>query len=326
MLSASRTGSRPGFAPRKMRFLPLVAATYFMVSGGPYAIEDILGGAGFATRDHHSARSAVPLESAHRADDRRTGQRHSRRRRILYLGPARAGSILGLSGRLAFALGQRLRHGHLSRLFCDLPGQIQPRADRWLAWIRLVAGGGRAVLRLESARRAARWAKARCGCSALLLAPFAVFVVLGFWQGFTAHPGSALERACSSERGLSTAVLVAMWNYMGWDNASTVAQEVENPQRTYPRAMIVSTLLVAVIYVLPLAAMAVAGLSVDSFSTGDWMTAAHPHRWTAAGLCHRCRRRDHRRRHVQRAGDELLAAAHGHGRRRHAAARDRPAQ
>ena len=30
-----------------MRLLPLIAATYFMVSGGPYGIEDILGGAGF---------------------------------------------------------------------------------------------------------------------------------------------------------------------------------------------------------------------------------------------------------------------------------------
>ena len=30
-----------------MLFVPLVAATYFMVSGGPYGIEDILGGAGF---------------------------------------------------------------------------------------------------------------------------------------------------------------------------------------------------------------------------------------------------------------------------------------
>ena len=29
-------------------------------------------------------------------------------------------------------------------------------------------------------------------------------------------------------------ILVAMWNYMGWDNASTVAGEVEHPQRTYP--------------------------------------------------------------------------------------------
>ena len=35
-------------ARRKLRIIPLIAATYFMVSGGPYGIEDILGGAGFA--------------------------------------------------------------------------------------------------------------------------------------------------------------------------------------------------------------------------------------------------------------------------------------
>ena len=34
-------------AQKKMRLLPLIAATYFMVSGGPYGIEDILGGAGY---------------------------------------------------------------------------------------------------------------------------------------------------------------------------------------------------------------------------------------------------------------------------------------
>ncbi len=56
--------------------------------------------------------------------------------------------------------------------------------------------------------------------------------------------------SAASESALSTAVLVALWNYMGWDNASTVAQEVENPQRNYPRAMIVATFLVAVTYIL----------------------------------------------------------------------------
>jgi amino acid transporter len=65
-----------------------------------------------------------------------------------------------------------------------------------------------------------------------------------------------------------------MWNYMGWDNASTVARDVHNPQRTYPRAMLASTALVAFSYILPLAAMAFAGLSVQTFSTGDWTTAA----------------------------------------------------
>ncbi len=42
-----RLTSRP--ARSKLRIIPLIAATYFMVSGGPYAIEDILGGAGYST-------------------------------------------------------------------------------------------------------------------------------------------------------------------------------------------------------------------------------------------------------------------------------------
>jgi amino acid transporter len=65
-----------------------------------------------------------------------------------------------------------------------------------------------------------------------------------------------------------------MWNYMGWDNAATVAGEVENPQQNYPRAMLWSTALVAVSYLLPLGAMAVAGISTTSFGTGDWADVA----------------------------------------------------
>jgi amino acid transporter len=112
------------------------------------------------------------------------------------------------------------------------------------------------------------------GLFVLLLAPFAIFIVLGAWRGFTLHPTVQWGHT-GSEAALSTAILVAMWNYMGWDNASTVAQEVEKPQRNYPKAMIVAAALVAVTYILPLLAMALAGLSVDSFSTGDWMMAAN---------------------------------------------------
>ena len=52
------------------------------------------------------------------------------------------------------------------------------------------------------------------------------------------HHPAVQWNAPASQSALSTAILVAMWNYMGWDNASTVAQEVEDPQRTYPRAML----------------------------------------------------------------------------------------
>jgi amino acid transporter len=65
-------------------------------------------------------------------------------------------------------------------------------------------------------------------------------------------------------------VLVAMWNYMGWDNVSTVAGEVDRPQRTYPLAMGSAVLLVAFTYVLPIAAVAVTGLPASRWSTGGW--------------------------------------------------------
>src|ERR1700755_3190056 len=32
---------------RKLKLIPLLAATYFMVSGGPYGLEDIIGDAGY---------------------------------------------------------------------------------------------------------------------------------------------------------------------------------------------------------------------------------------------------------------------------------------
>ncbi len=60
---------------------------------------------------------------------------------------------------------------------------------------------------------------------------------------------------------------------MGWDNASTVAQEVDHPQRNYPRAMVAAATLTAITYIFPVLALALAGLSVQNFSTGDWMTA-----------------------------------------------------
>jgi amino acid transporter len=85
---------------------------------------------------------------------------------------------------------------------------------------------------------------------------------------------SHIAPSAGAGTAFSTAVLVAMWNYMGWDNASTVAQEVEDPQHNYPRAMVAATILTAVTYILPLTAMAFAGLSAASFSTGDWAAAA----------------------------------------------------
>jgi amino acid transporter len=70
-------------------------------------------------------------------------------------------------------------------------------------------------------------------------------------------------------------MLIAMWNYMGWDNASTIALEVERPQRTYPKAMIAAVILVSLTYVLPFAAVYLAGVPAAAFSgEGAWAQVA----------------------------------------------------
>ena len=103
----------------------------------------------------------------------------------------------------------------------------------------------------------------------LLSLPFAVVVLMTpFKVGAFAEPHTA---AAGTSLGLLGGVLVAMWNYMGWDNASTIAQEVEKPQRTYPKAMIAAVVLVSLTYVLPFIATYFAGIPASSFGEdGSW--------------------------------------------------------
>ena len=258
-----------------MRLIPLIAATYFMVSGGPYGIEDILGGAGFGVAILillvlpliwslptalmiGELAAAIPAEGGFYVWVRRG------------LGPFwgyQEGWLSLTASVFDMALYPSIFTLYLGRFNPSLTAG--PRGYLWsLAVVVLCfAWNLRGVPRVGDD---SVW------LFALLLAPFAIFVVLGFWHGLTLHPAMHWGRTMNgvgAESSLSVAVLVAMWNYMGWDNASTIARDVENPQRNYPRAMLGSAVLTAFTYALPLAAMAVAGLSPEGFITGSWATA-----------------------------------------------------
>ncbi|MGB6974647.1 MAG: APC family permease [Terracidiphilus sp.] len=256
-----------------MRIVPLIAATYFMVAGGPYGIEDILGGSGYARAilllavlpilwSLPTALMIGELASAIPADGG------------FYIWVRRAlGPFWGYQEGWLSLSASIFDMAIYPAIFVLYLGRFAPAlTDGWrsYAWSIAVV----AVCCLWNLRGAPAVGEGSIGLFMLLLSPFAVFVVLGFWRGFTLHP-AVQWGGSGSAAALSTAFSVAMWNYMGWDNASTVAQEVENPQRNYPRAMVAAAALAAVTYIVPLAAMAVAGLSVSSFSTGDWMTAAN---------------------------------------------------
>jgi len=271
----------------KMRLLPLIGATYFMVSGGPYGLEDILGDAGYGralllllliplvwslptSLMVGELASALPEEGGYYCWVRRAlGGFWGFQEAWLSL----AASIFDMAiYPVTFVL-------YLSRVAPSLTA-----GSRGTLWALAVVVAC-AAWNLRGAKAVGEGSVAMF---AVLLAPFAVLVGAGLWKGLFGHAADlpaqtlsahlrhslALLRAPVAAPSLAGAVSVTLWNYMGWDNASTVAQEVDNPQRNYPRAMLISAGLVAVTYILPLLAVALAGVPADQFSTGAWTDAA----------------------------------------------------
>ena len=267
-------------AQKKMRLVPLVAATYFMVSGGPYGIEDILGGAGYAWAVAillllpflwslptalmiGELASAIPVDGGFYVWVRRA------------LGPFWGYQESWLS--LSASIFDMALYPSIFVLYLGRFSPALTAGWKAYAWSLAVV----AVCSLWNLRGAPAVGEGSVWLVVLLLLPFIVFVVLGLVKALMLHPAVQWHNSPLHSTGFgsgsafSIAVLVAMWNYMGWDNASTVAQEVEDPQRNYPRAMIAAAILTAITYILPLSAMALAGLSANGFSTGDWVNAAH---------------------------------------------------
>jgi amino acid transporter len=273
-----------------MQLLPLIGATYFMVSGGPYGLEDIIGMAGYGralllllfiplvwslptSLMVGELASALPEEGGFYCWVRRAlGGFWGFQEAWLSL----AASIFDMAiYPVTFVL-------YLGRVAPSLTAG--PRGTLWALAVVLAC----AAWNLRGAKSVG---EGSLGMFALLLSPFVVLVAVGLWKGLFGHAfdpitGHSLSfgghlresltllRAPVAAPSLAGAISVTLWNYMGWDNASTVAQEVESPRRNYPRAMLISAALVAVTYILPLLAVAVAGLPPGQFSTGAWADAA----------------------------------------------------
>ncbi len=262
-------------AGQKMRLLPLIGATYFMVSGGPYGLEDIIGKAGY-TRAllillviplFWSVPTALMVGELASALPEEGGYYRWVRRGL--------GRFWGFQEAWLSLAASVFDMAIYPVTFVLYLGRIAPS---WTAGYRgtlwaLAVVAGCALWNLWGAKAVG---EGSIGMFCVLLSPFAVLVGVALWRALTGHLLSPLtgDAPGTMERDLGGAVSVALWNYMGWDNASTVAQEVDQPQRNYPRAMLIAAALVAATYILPLAAVALAGIPAERFSTGAWTDAA----------------------------------------------------
>ncbi|HTQ95409.1 MAG TPA: APC family permease [Candidatus Acidoferrum sp.] len=269
-------------AVAKLTLWPLVAATFFMVSGGTYGTESIIAGAGYGRGILvlmflpvlwclptafmiGELSSALPEEGGYYAWVRRgLGNFWGFQEAWLSL----AASIFDMAiypTLFVFYLKQMapwFGEGH-HEIYAGLFVVVTCAALN-LAGIRVV---GITSLWLFF----------------LLSLPFGVIVLLSPMKLGAFSESHAASTGVSAT--LLGAVLVAMWNYMGWDNASTIAQEVERPQRTYPKAMIAAVILVSLTYILPFVAVYFTGIPASAFAEdGSWASVAGQLGGTIGGI------------------------------------------
>ena len=121
---------------------------------------------------------------------------------------------------------------------------------RWLIAVGVIA-----------ASLALNWRGAKAvGNSALLnfaivIVPFVLLVLFAVLRsGAAASTASIIGadlRSSHSAKLLALGLGTVLWNYMGWDNTSTFAGEVNEPQRNYPRGIMVALPLTIAAYLLP---------------------------------------------------------------------------
>jgi amino acid transporter len=251
----------------KITVLPMIAATYFMVAGGPYGLEEIVQKTGYRatllilllTPLLWSLPTAMMVSELASAIPEQGG---------FYIWVRRGlGRCMGYQETWLTLAGSVCEMALYPNLFVAYLGQFAPP---------LVAGHRGLIIGFGMIALCTAWnvlgtramGEGSVALNVALLLPFVALVVIAPFHG---HAGATTSEVSLRHADLLGGILIAMWNYMGWDNLSTIAGEVESPQRTYTRAMFGAVTLVVVSYLLPVAAVSRTGLDPNAWSEGGWV-------------------------------------------------------
>jgi amino acid transporter len=108
----------------------------------------------------------------------------------------------------------------------------------------------------------------------IMAVPVVVFIVLGFHHAHfnPFHPFFPTGRPWQGAFGVGLAI--ALWSYAGYEQLSTVIEEVENPARNFPIGLAIVVPLATAIYVVTMAAGLAALGNWQEWETGYLVTAA----------------------------------------------------
>ena len=92
--------------------------------------------------------------------------------------------------------------------------------------------------------------------------PVIIFVILGFHQAHFNPLEPLLPAGRPWREAYGVGLALALWSYSGYEQLSTVIEEVDKPERNFPLGLFIVVVLTLAIYILPIAA----GLS----ALGNW--------------------------------------------------------
>lgn len=83
--------------------------------------------------------------------------------------------------------------------------------------------------------------------------PFVLLIALGLfrgdWSNLTKAFNPSLQKINASQ--LASGLAILLWNYCGWDNVSTYADEVKDPHKTFPKSLFIAMTVIIFSYLIP---------------------------------------------------------------------------
>jgi amino acid transporter len=147
------------------------------------------------------------------------------------------------------------------KLFVTYLAWFVPNLPSWGVWaVGLLVIWGATAVNLAGAGRVGR--------SSVVAGTFIITGFLAVSVAALAHASHVPWRPFAApghggKGAMAVGLSIALWNYIGWDNASTVQGEVRDASRSYPRALAIALPLVVAGYIIPLLA---------TLSATDWTT------------------------------------------------------
>jgi amino acid transporter len=253
-----------GKLKRELTLLPLFGLIYFTVCGGSFGVEGLIGwsGPGLAllllvlTPIIYSIPNMLMVREMNSMMPREGGYYHWIKQAFGPFAGFMAGWMNWVVSWVDVSIYPVLAAYYISYFIPALSdgaiiGGVEFSSE-FLSWlVALVLIWAISYLNMHGARLSGLFTN---WLGAIMLLPLLAMTIVGFYNIFTHGINFSLPFLPEGESftgALSVGLFIVMWNYMGWELPTAAGDEIVNPKRTYPAAMMLTLVAAIATYMLP---------------------------------------------------------------------------